>query len=84
MKLFNAQVQEQSEIRQLLKARPSGQRDQSDSDQALKAQRVSDQALKASVSDQISSVSPVQISQSQSPSLKISSVQDQCTSIKQQ
>ena len=55
MKLFNAQVRDQSETvsveGQAIRAKRSG----SDSDQALKAQS-SDQALKASVSDQISSV----------------------------
>ena len=68
MRLFNAQVRDQSETvsieGQAVRAKRSG----SDSDQALKAQ-ISDQALKASVSDQIRSdqSSPVQYSQSQSP-----------------
>ena len=72
MKLFNAQVRDQSESVAVEGQAVRAQR--SVEDQALKA-KSSVQALKASVSDQISSV------QSES---KINSVQDRCISIKQQ
>ena len=70
MRLFNAQVRDQSET-------VAGE------GQAIRAHRSvseSDQALKASVSDQISLVQSV----SESKAIKISSVQFRCTSIKQQ
>ena len=64
IRLFNAQVRDQSETVAEEDQAVKAQRSVSESDQALKA-KSSDQALKASVSD---SVSPVQYSQSQSPS----------------
>ena len=55
MRLFNAQVRDQTETVSVEGQAVRAKRSVSDSDQALKAQ-ITDQALKASVSDQISSV----------------------------
>ena len=87
MRLFSAQVRDQSESDAVEGQAVSAKRSVSVSDQALKAQSsVSDQTLKASDSVQISSDQPE--SEFKSPSsVQFSSrplVLDQCTNIKQQ